>query len=67
MEIFLPVTSSDERLLQIKTKLQITSLLTTNFDKGLLQITTALKITNYEPGVDPIKGGVVQLYDGLGG
>ena len=29
-------------------------------------ITTALKITNYEPGVDP-KGGVVQLYDGLGG
>ena len=51
----------------MKTKLQITSLLTTNFDKGLLQITTALKITNYEPGVDPIKGGVVQLYDGLGG
>ena len=31
-----------------------------------LQITTALKITNYQPGVDPA-GGVVQLYDGLGG
>ena len=66
LELFLPVTSSDKSLLQIKTKLQITSLFTTNYDKGLLQITTALKITNYEPGVDP-KGGVVQLYDGLGG
>ena len=50
----------------MKTKLQITSLLTTNFDKGLLQITTALKITNYEQSLNP-KGGVVQLYDGLGG
>ena len=41
-------------------------MLTTNYDKGLLQIKTALKITSHEPGVDP-KGGVVQLYDGLGG
>ena len=55
-------------MLQVKTKLQITtSLLSTNYDKGLLQITctTALKIRYYEPGVDPA-GGVVQLYDGLG-
>ena len=54
-------------MLQVKTKLQITtSLLSTNHDKGLLQITctTALKITYYEPGVDPA-GGVVQLYVGL--
>ena len=53
-------------MLQVKTKLQITtSLLCTNHDKGLLQIrcTTALKITYYEPGVDPA-GGLVQLYDG---
>ena len=51
LEIFPPVTSSDYTLLQIKTK---------------LQIKTALKITNYEPGLD-LAGGVVQLYDGLGG
>ena len=52
-------------MLQVKTKLQITtSLLSINYDKGLLQITTALKITCYDPGVDPA-GGVVQLYVGL--
>ena len=52
-------------MLQVKTKLQITtSLLSTNHDKGLLQTMTALKITYYEPGVDPA-GGVVQLYIGL--
>ena len=48
----------------MKTKLQITSLLSTNYDKRLLQTMTALKITYYEPGVDPV-GGVVQLYVGL--